>query len=79
MDLFDKVLKIVYWEGLESLVLTEDNCAEGCEEFLNFRTYPEFEITFVGDQVFFNGVEPLYLEDCPDCFLESIIINAPAG
>lgn len=82
LDLFLKALTIINGydgDGDLQITFTSDNVADGCEDFLNFRTYPKITCTFLrgsSGTVLFDCDEPLLLEDCPDCFYESIIKNA---
>ena len=79
-ELFKKVLAILNGykgDGYPEMTFTRDNSADGCDSFINFKTYPETVCTFLPDgTVLFNGAEPLDIVDCPNCFYESIILNA---
>ena len=75
--LFDKLLDVLK-EGMQ-ITFTPNNVAEG-DRFLIFSAYKSQKVTLkhCGDlwYVFFEGDEPMRLEDCPDSFYRSIIKNA---
>lgn len=78
MSLFDEVLDAIH-DGMQ-ITFTPDNVAYG-DDFLIFNKYrPSQTITFHTNRVpywiDFDGDEPMRLEDCPDSFFESILLNA---
>ena len=76
-DLFDKVIKAIYTGKITEITFTRDNIAEG-DDFLNLRTYESIKCEFVPAcpiVVTFDCDEPMFLENCPDSFLESIALN----
>lgn len=80
-DLFSQVLDIIYGykgEGNLTITFTPDNVAEN-DHFLIFSAYDAITCTFVARSpivVLFDHDEPMLLEDCPDSFYESILLNA---
>ena len=76
-DLFSQVLDVIR-DGMQ-ITFTPDNVAYG-DRFLIFSTYKSCTITFhtksVPFWIDFDGGEPMLLEDCPESFFESILLNA---
>lgn len=76
-DLFSQVLDVIH-DGMQ-ITFTPDNVAYG-DDFLIFSAYKSCTITFhtksVPYWIDFDGDEPMRLEDCPDSFFESILLNA---
>ncbi len=77
MSLFEKVLDVIH-DGMQ-ITFTPKNVAYG-DDFLIFSAYKSCTITFhtksVPYWIDFDGDEPMRLEDCPDSFYESILLNA---
>ena len=76
-DLFDKVIKAIYSGKVKEITFTRNNIAEG-DDFLNLRTYESITCKFIPRcpiVVTFDEDEPMLLENCPDSFLESILLN----
>ena len=76
-DLYSQVLDKIY-DGLK-ITFTPSNVAWG-DRFLIFTSYRKKQtVTFHTKSVpywlEFDGDEPMRLEDCPDSFLESILLN----
>ena len=76
MDLFSQVLDKL--KDGTTITFTKDNIAYG-DRFLILTDYrPSITCTFKWHElvyVFFDCDEPMLLEDCPDSFLESILLN----
>lgn len=78
MSLFEKVLDVIH-DGMQ-ITFTPDNVAYG-DDFLIFSAHNKScTITFHKNRVpywiDFDGDEPMRLEDCPESFYESILLNA---
>ena len=76
-DLFSQVLDKIY-DGMK-ITFTPNNVAYG-DRFLIFNKYRRSQtITFHTNRVpywiDFDGDEPMRLEDCPESFYESILLN----
>jgi hypothetical protein len=75
-DLFRRVLDVIR-NGMQ-ITFTPDNVAAG-DDFLIFSAYDKITITFHTNRVpywiDFDGDEPMLLENCPDSFFESILLN----
>lgn len=75
-DNFSKILSKAK-DGMR-ITLTRDNVAPN-DGFLNFRTYKQIVVTFhmkhVPFSLDFDGDEPILLENCPESFLESLLMN----
>ena len=76
-DLFSEVISKIK-DGME-ITFTPENVAWG-DHFLIFSACKEIKVTFhtkyVPYWVEFDGDEPMRLEDCPESFFESILLNA---
>lgn len=77
MDLFGKVLEKVY-DGME-ITFNRNNVAAG-DRFLILQGGRSITCKFVIGgggiiRVYFDGDEPMLLEDCPESFLRSILLN----
>jgi hypothetical protein len=77
-DLFSQVLDAIH-DGMQ-ITFTPNNVAYG-DRFLIFNKYrPSQTITFHTKSapfwIDFDGDEPMRLEDCPESFFESILLNA---
>ena len=76
--LFDKVLEKI--KDKMSIVLTPKNVYP-YDRFLIFSAYKKQEITFhtknVPYWVEFDHDEPIRLEECPESFLKTILLNIP--
>lgn len=76
MSLFSKVLDAIH-DGMQ-ITFTPDNVAVG-DDFLNLHTYEKITCTFhtshVPFVVDFDGDEPWLLEECPESFFRSILLN----
>ena len=76
IDLFSKVLGKIK-DGM-NITFTPNNVALG-DDFLIFSATKKIKVTFKVFglwYVLFDGDEPMLLEDCPDSFYESILLNA---
>ena len=84
-DLFDKVLNVFrnveygYKNGID-ITFTPKNVAYG-DHFLIFSAYKSCTCHFWKTSsgiiyVDFDGDEPMLLENCPESFFESILLNA---
>ncbi len=77
MSLFSQVLDAIH-DGMK-ITFTPDNVASG-DRFLIFSAHKSHTITFhtksVPYWIDFDGDEPMLLENCPDSFFESILLNA---
>ena len=76
MSLFSKVLDAIH-DGMQ-ITFTPDNVAVG-DTFLIFSAYKSCTVTFHTNRVpywlDFDGGEPMLLENCPDSFFRSILLN----
>lgn len=76
-DLFSQVLDVIH-DGMK-ITFTPNNVAWG-DRFLIFSAYKKITITFHTNSVpywiDFDGDEPMLLENCPESFFESILLNA---
>jgi hypothetical protein len=76
-DLFSQVLNVIY-DG-RKITFTPDNVASG-DRFLIFSAYKSCTVTFhtnvVPFWIDFDVDEPMLLENCPESFFESILLNA---
>ena len=77
MSLFSEVLDAIH-DGMQ-ITFTPDNVAEG-DRFLIFSAYKSCTVTFHTSRVpfwlDFDGGEPMLLENCPESFFRSILLNA---
>ena len=74
-DIFDQVLAKLK-DGME-IVFTPNNVACG-DDFLIFSATNKITVSFKNFglwYVLFDGDEMMLLEECPDSFLESILLN----
>ena len=76
-DLFSQVLDVIY-DGMK-ITFTPENVAWG-DNFLIFSAYKSCTVTFHTNSVpfwtDFDNDEPMLLENCPESFFESILLNA---
>lgn len=75
IDLFSAVLENLK-DGL-TITFTPKNVAWG-DHFLIFSAYKKIKVTFKDFglwYVLFDCDEPMLLEDCPESFFESILLN----
>ena len=76
-SLFSQVLDAIH-DGMK-ITFTPNNVAWG-DHFLIFSAYKKITVTFHTNSVpywiDFDGDEPMLLENCPDTFFESILLNA---
>lgn len=80
MDKFGKVLNALNKKGSGfEITFTPKNVASG-DRFLIFSAYKKTTCTFTCGwsgiwRVWFDGDEPMLLEDCPESFFDSILKN----
>ena len=70
-DLFSQVLDVIH-DGMK-ITFTPNNVAWG-DHFLIFSAYKK--TNSVPYWIDFDGDEPMLLENCPESFFESILLNA---